>query len=242
MSNKNEVKLENQLEQLALQDDSKYLEELLDDALVTAMKGDQKVFCLKIETYLTEFMKSQKSTEKILSLDKFQRKMVHKICDIYSIKRDYVDVKSDDTGDITITKTETSKIPEKSLEASYKKYLDSKTKSTQKPQSTFVSTNPGKILIKKKSDPNPQGNQIASNSLIVRKKNPNDPNAIDDKTEEELKEDIEIEKKRRSMRQRKTGYLKMKTNNLQILRKQDKNLKRRKLAQMQTGTTQLLIE
>jgi len=96
---KNDFKLETQLDQLTLPDNSKYLEEILDDALITAMKGDQKVFCLKIETCLNEFMKASKNTDKLLNLDKFQRKIVHKICDLFFIKREYVDVKSDDKGD-----------------------------------------------------------------------------------------------------------------------------------------------
>ena len=57
---KNDIKLEAQIEQLSLQDNSKYIEDILDDALLTAMKGEHKAFCLKIESVLIDFIKSPK--------------------------------------------------------------------------------------------------------------------------------------------------------------------------------------
>jgi hypothetical protein len=204
---KNDLKLESQLEQLTLPDSSKYLEEVLDDALVTAMRGDQKAFCLKIESHLNEFMKSQKSTDKLLNLDKFQRKIVHKICDVFFIKRDYVDVKSDDTGDITITKTEQSKLPERSLEGNYKKYMEDRTRATQKVVQTLTSSNPQKIMIKKKPDSNapPQrGFQIAkkesktdaSGNLKEGQSHENEDEAKEDSDLERRKAEYEVAKNR----------------------------------------------
>jgi len=65
-------------------------------------------------------------------MDKYQRKIVHKICDLYNVQRDYVDVKQNDRGDITITKSEESKIPSIGLEKKYAKYLEEQKKKAQK--------------------------------------------------------------------------------------------------------------
>jgi len=197
---KNDFKLETQLDQLTLPDNSKYLEEILDDALITAMKGDQKVFCLKIETCLNEFMKASKNTDKLLNLDKFQRKIVHKICDLFFIKREYVDVKSDDKGDITITKTEQSKIPERSLEGSYKRYVEDRSRATTKVAQTLTGSNPQKILIKKKD-----GGPFAGFS-IAKKDSKIDPNGKGKDVPElsdEAKEDSELEKRKLEYEQAK---------------------------------------
>jgi hypothetical protein len=205
---KNDIKVEQQLDQLTLTDNSKYLEEQLDDALVTAMKGDQKNFCLKTESFLNDFMKSSKTVDKILNLDKFQRKIVHKICDMYAIKREYVDVRPDDKGDITLSKNEQSKLPERGLEVSYKKLFEDKTKSTQKVVQVITgSSNPQKILIKKKSDNTsttthpgpPVGFTIAKKEpkkeIIVEKKL-KEQTAEEKLAEDEAKDDIELEKKK----------------------------------------------
>jgi len=204
---KNDIKVEQQLDQLTLSDNSKYLEEQLDDALVTAMKGEQKAFCLKTESFLNEFMKSSKTIDKILNLDKFQRKIVHKICDMYAIKREYVEVRPDDKGDITLSKSEQSKLPERSLEASYKKVFDDKTKSTQKIVQTITGPNSQKILIKKKSDNTsttqqpgpPVGFTIAKKEPkkeIIVEKDLKEKSAEAQLAEDEAKEDSELEKKK----------------------------------------------
>lgn len=131
-----------------LDEEIKDLEEILDDALVNAMKGEHKALSLQIEKLLTDFMKSNKTMDVIANMDKYQRKIVHKICDLFGVQRDYVDVKSNDLGDITITKTEASKIPTMGLEKRYAKYLEEQ-KKKEKKQSVNPLANK-KVLIKPK--------------------------------------------------------------------------------------------
>jgi len=207
----NDTKLETQIEQLSVQDSSKYIEDVLDDAIINSMRGEQKTFCLKIESYLTEFMKSSKQSDKLSDLDKFQRKIVHKVCDLYNIKRDYVEIKIEDKGDITITKTELSKTPDRNIEASYKKYMDDKNKASQKIAQTFSGSNPSKILIKKKTDPTtsaPVGFQVKTRTSLQNQSQTGENNKTNDE-----EEDSELEKKKFEYEQAKNRIFEKEESN-----------------------------
>jgi len=53
------------------EEEIKDLEEILDDALINAMKGEHKSFSLQIEKLLNEFMLSNKSVDVIPDMDKY---------------------------------------------------------------------------------------------------------------------------------------------------------------------------
>lgn len=146
--------LTKELEKLSLSEENKETVELLDDALINAMKGEYKAFALECEKFLIDFIQSSKTTEMILNMDKYQRKIVHKICDLYGVTREYVDVKPNDLGDITIVKTSSTAIPKYGLEKRYKKLLSKQKKET--PQAVNPLANK-KVLIKprvvKKAEP-----------------------------------------------------------------------------------------
>merc|ERR1711957_738829 len=61
-------------------------------------------------------------------VDKFKRKLIHRICDRYSIHRTFVDKNS---GNILLVKIPESKIPKILLEDLYKKYNEEKEKITE---------------------------------------------------------------------------------------------------------------
>jgi len=131
---------------MSIKSESKYDEEIMDEAIINGLKGEHKTFCLRTESFLNQFMKGQKDSEVIPDLDKYQRKIVHKICDLYNIKREYVDIKNDELGSITIVKNDQSFIPSTTLEMRYQKYLDK-----SKKQGSTPSTNPfanKKVLVK----------------------------------------------------------------------------------------------
>jgi len=83
----------NQTPKSTLDEEIKDFEDILDDALVNAMKGEHRTFTLQIEKLLADFILSNKTVDVIGDMDKYQRKIVHKICDLYKVQRDYVDVK-----------------------------------------------------------------------------------------------------------------------------------------------------
>jgi len=92
--------LNQQFEGLSLKSESKYDEDTLDEAIINGLKGEYKEFCKNIEQFLNQFMKGPKyfsdlfnpkqdrTNEVIPDLNKYQRKIVHKICDLYCITRD----------------------------------------------------------------------------------------------------------------------------------------------------------
>jgi hypothetical protein len=127
-----EICINQQFEKISLTGESKYDDEILDDAVVNAMKSDHKSFCLQVEGFLNNFLLTDNTSDVIVNLDKFQRKIVHKICDIYRVKREYVDVKTNDMGDITISRSEESKIPSMSLESRFSKHVDETKKQAPK--------------------------------------------------------------------------------------------------------------
>jgi len=87
-----------------------------------------------------------KNVEVIPEINKYQRKIVHKICDLYSITREYIDIKNDELGSITITKCEKSFIPSTTLDERYQKHLE-KLKKASSGQSSNPFSNK-KVLIK----------------------------------------------------------------------------------------------
>jgi len=145
---KNQTNTNQKLEKLSLEDDSTYMEDILDESIYTALKGEHKAFCLEIEKALTKFLQSKAESKEIKDLDKFKRKIVHKLCDLFQIDRPYVDVKSDETGDITITRTEKSKIPAKTIEEKCQMVDNAKKKKT-----STVNPLANKKLIMKPKDP-----------------------------------------------------------------------------------------
>lgn len=169
--------LPEQKEKNLIDDESKYEDALLDDAIINALKGEHKAFCLKMEKYLTEFMKSNESSRVIENLDKYQRKIVHKLCDIFEITRDYVDVK-DELGDITIVKSEKSKIPAQSVEEKYALM-------TKKNKTAKASVNPlanKKLIMKPKEKPQQKSESDSSDSQD------NEQSMKDDTTEKKQQE------------------------------------------------------
>jgi hypothetical protein len=148
-----------QLEKLTLKEEPKYEDEELDDAIVNAMKSEHKSFCLQVESFLNSFLLSNKSTDIIGNMDKYQRKIVHKVCDIYRVKREYVDVKSNDRGDITISKTEESRMPNNSIEKRYSRYVDEQKKQMPK---QIVNPFANKKLIVKAKEKKPSSESESS--------------------------------------------------------------------------------
>lgn len=154
--------LNQQFEGLSLKSESKYDEDTLDEAIINGLKGEYKEFCKNIEQFLNQFMKGPKTNEVIPDLNKYQRKIVHKICDLYCITRDYVDVKSDESGSITITKQEKSFIPSTTLEERYQKYT-------------------GKS---KKSESGKSSNPFANKKVVIKSRGPQiDAKTASDKSE-----------------------------------------------------------
>jgi len=151
--NQNTKTLNQQFEGLSLKSESKYDEDTLDEAIVNGLKGEYRDFCKSIEQFLNQFMKGPKTNEVIPDLNKYQRKIVHKICDLYCITRDYVDVKSDESGSITITKQDKSFIPSTTLEERYQKY-SGKSKKTESGKSGNPFANK-KVIIKSRAAAQP---------------------------------------------------------------------------------------
>ena len=77
--------------------------------LINGLRHDRK-FCTDIEKIQINFIKDETLNQYVIPkiLDKLKRKLVHKICDRFSIQRTYVDKT---TGDIVIVKTSETKIP-----------------------------------------------------------------------------------------------------------------------------------
>jgi len=64
-----------------------------------------------------------RNEELIGNVNKFQRKVIHQLCDRFNVLRTYVDVKSNDNANITIQKTESSEIPEYTVKELYERHL-----------------------------------------------------------------------------------------------------------------------
>jgi len=155
--------------------------EPLDDAIVNGLKGIQKDFCLRIEKILRQFAADARKQEEVIGdLDKFQRKIVHKMCDLFYINRN-VDMKPDDRGDMFLIKNPESKAPKLTLMETMK-YFEEKSK-VQQPKKTFavkqkVLTKPtepqiesivkpmSKIILKTRIESTAGGNQVQSNNII----------------------------------------------------------------------------
>lgn len=163
--NSNDHTLAQHLDKLNLKTESKYDEETIDEAIINGLKGEHKAFCLKIETFLNQFMAGPKTSDVIPGLDKYQRKIVHKICDLYNIKRDYVDVNPDDTGSITLTKSDSSFVPSVGLELRYQNYVEkNKKQSSGQPTNPFANK---KVLIKTRANQTDKKSHSEMNKEIV---------------------------------------------------------------------------
>ena len=98
--------------------------EFLEETIIFAWENNQQEFVVAIEGFLDEFMKDKERNEELIgNVNKFQRKIIHQLCDRYNILRTYVDVKSNDNANITIQKMESSEIPEHSVKELYERHF-----------------------------------------------------------------------------------------------------------------------
>lgn len=106
------------------QDVEEHDETYLDNTLVQAIQSNQGEFIEGLEEFLTNFVNDENTQqEKLNKLNKFQRKIVHKVCDRFAISRDFVDIKND-MGSISLSKTPESMVPEKSVMELYEEKLE----------------------------------------------------------------------------------------------------------------------
>jgi len=183
-----ENNLTKDLDKINLGEENEGSDDILDDAIINALKGEHKAFSLQVEKFLNEFMLSDNTNELMGNMDKYQRKIVHKICDLYGVKRDYVDVKANELGDITITKCLDSKIPSQSLEKRYASYLEVQKKQAPK-QIVNPLANKKKMLIKprivKKAD---SGSDSSDSNQGDQNEGKNQPTEVEQKKQKEYEQ------------------------------------------------------
>lgn len=101
-------------------------EQVFDIDLINGIRSEKK-FCLEVEKKLAAFVSDPAVTQFMMPgiVDKFKRKLIHRICDRYNIQRSFVDKNS---GNILLVKIPESVLPKMTLEQLYKSYCEEREK------------------------------------------------------------------------------------------------------------------